>query len=369
MGKSELDLKTKLYQKSVINKIKKIDFEKGSKSPFVVELDPTTECNLSCLGCISNDVLNKQKFSSERLLELGEEIVENGIKAVILIGGGEPLCHPAIGDLIEFLGENGVKMGLTTNGILIDKYVGIISKHCSWTRVSVDAATIEMYKYLRPDKSGNSNFDRVISNMKMLAKNKTGILGYSFLIRTEADGTNFTKTNIFEVKKAARLAKDIGCDYFEVKPSYNMDHFLVMHNEEYMQKLETEINELSDLEDENFKVLESVNLEYALNNELNIQPKNYHECPISELRTLITPSGVYVCPYFRGREDMCIGDVQNTSFYDMWNGQQRKEVMEKLNPEEDCKMHCIRHKSNLILFEMQNSLKNIEPIEDFNFFI
>jgi MoaA/NifB/PqqE/SkfB family radical SAM enzyme len=369
LGKHELDLEAKLYQKTVIDKIKKIKFKKGSESPFVVELDPTTQCNLNCLGCISGELLNQQYFSSERLLKLGKELVDNDIKAVILIGGGEPLCHPAIGDLIEFLGENDVKIGLTTNGVLIDKYIDVISKYCTWTRVSVDAGTEQMYKYLRPHKSGKSLFNKVISNMRMLAESKTGRLGYSFLIRTDADGFNITKTNIFELYDAAKLAKNIGCDYFEAKPSYNMNHFLVMHKKDYMGKAKTEIDKLSNLEDDKFRILKSINLEFTLKNKLNIQPKNYHGCPVSELRTLITPSGVYVCPYFRGRKDMCIGDLQNSEFYDMWNGQQRAEVMERLDPQKDCKMHCIRHKSNLTLFKMQQSVDDITELEDFNFFI
>ncbi|MBM7557272.1 radical SAM protein [Halanaerobacter jeridensis] len=369
MEKSELDLKSKLYQKSVIDRIKKIDFEEGSEAPFVVELDPTTQCNLDCLGCISEDILDNNRFSSERLMELGRELVKAGVKAIVLIGGGEPLSHPKIGDLIEFFGENDVKIGLTTNGILIDKYIDVIAKYCSWTRVSVDAATDEMYQYLRPDKNGNSKFNKVISNMEMLAEKKNGILGYSFLIRTSEDGPNFERSNISEVKKAAKLAKDIGCDYFEIKPSYNMDHFLIMHDEEKMKQLKTEIKEGYKLEEDGFKILESVNLEYAIDNELNIQLKDYHECPISELRTLVTPSGAYVCPYFRGRKDKCIGRVNNTSFSDMWNGGQREEVMKELDPKEDCKMHCIRHKSNLILFKMQKSMENIEAIDDFNLFI
>ena len=71
-----------------------------------------------------------------------------------------------------------------------------------------------------------------------LQKKKQGILGYSFLIRTKADGeienpagSNIgliNHTNVYEIYDAAKLAKDIGCDYFELKPSYDDFHQLVM---------------------------------------------------------------------------------------------------------------------------------------------
>ena len=83
-----LNLVDKLGQKSVISYLKSIDWEKGSPSPFVVELDPTSRCNLACPDCISGDLLNKDEISSERLLRLVDELIAANVKAVILIGGG-----------------------------------------------------------------------------------------------------------------------------------------------------------------------------------------------------------------------------------------------------------------------------------------
>jgi MoaA/NifB/PqqE/SkfB family radical SAM enzyme len=366
--KKTLDLDLKLYQKSIVERITKIDWKKGSESPLVVELDPTTACDLACPGCISEELLNQKAFSNERLLKIGEELIEAGIKAVVLIGGGEPLAHSAIGKLIELLGKNDVRIGITTNGTLINRHIDAIAEYSSWTRVSIDAGTKETFKYLRPDRNGNSKFDKVISNMKLLAKVKRGRLGYSFLIRTASDDKNIYKTNIYEIYEAAKLAREIGCDYFEVKPSYDMDHYLVIHENALMKKAQEEINRLAELETENFKILKSINLDFILKNEQNLQPKEYNSCPVSQLRTLVTPSGVYVCPYFRGRKDKQVGDVQNTSFHDMWHSQQRKEVMAELNPQSDCQMHCIRHSSNQTLFNLQEA-ESINTIEDFDFFI
>ncbi len=49
----------------------------------------------------------------------------------------------------------------------------------------------------------------------------------------------------------------------------------------------------------------------------------------------------------------------------MWHGDQRANLMDELGPSKDCKMHGIRHDSNLILEDMIAGKGEIETIEDF----
>ena len=59
---AKMQLLPKLYQKKVLDKINN-DLVKGeNKSPFVIELDPTTVCDLACPGCISGDLLNQKNL-------------------------------------------------------------------------------------------------------------------------------------------------------------------------------------------------------------------------------------------------------------------------------------------------------------------
>ena len=99
-----MKLTNKLYQKFVIDKLDKTDWNSGNDAPLVVELDPTSVCDLACPGCISEDIIAAgNSFSNERLMSLGQELIDCGVKAVILIGGGEPLVHPKIGDFINLV--------------------------------------------------------------------------------------------------------------------------------------------------------------------------------------------------------------------------------------------------------------------------
>jgi MoaA/NifB/PqqE/SkfB family radical SAM enzyme len=363
----------KLSQHEVVDYLEKVNWDTTSKNPLIVEFDPTTNCNLACPDCISGELLNKDEFSDERVITLTKEMVEAGVKGVILIGGGEPMAHSKISEVIQILGENQVSIGITTNGLYLKKYKDVTSKYVDWVRVSVDAATSKTFQRIRPSRTGESLFDSVIKNMEDFAKNKQAhaVLGYSFMVFSEGNYgfkgvelkndkaknlvsqlRNEIKTNVGEIYQAALLAKNIGCAYFEVKPMYDIHHFSVMQRSEIADVVEEQIDKCKTLQDENFRILVATKLFPSLRGESNLEPKEYKRCASAQVRTLITPSGAYVCPYFRGVEHKKIGDLNTNSFENFWNGPERKNVIDKLDPSIDCPMHCIRNDTNIAIEQM-----------------
>lgn len=341
-----LDLAGKLHQPWLAKQLESIANGAWTAGPVVVELDPTSFCDLACPECISSSLLQQGKFTSERLLELCDELVDAGVLAVILIGGGEPLIHPAIGEVIRRLAAGGISIGLTTNGTQIMRHVDVIAEHVTWTRVSVDAATRETYGLIRPHRGGRTVFDDVVRGMECLAARKRGELGYSFLLvtRRAADGTVRT-TNVQDVLPAARLAREIGCDYFEVKPEYDQRHYLLAQPPEVLSRLRRDLVELETLETEGFSVVTPTTLGDVVDERARDQPKEYSHCPSTDLRTLLTPTGAYACPYHRGNPDARYGDPVTTSFAELWSGDQRQA--KNVDPRVSCRFHCIRHESNL----------------------
>jgi hypothetical protein len=164
------------------------------------------------------------------------------------------------------------------------------------------------------------------------------------------------------------LAKDIGCDYFEVKPSYDMGHFLISQPKAELAEACRQIEAMKELETEKFRVLMPINLQYVLEDKPLLEPKDYKRCAISEMRTLVTPSGAYICPYFRGCADKKIGDLHTQSFAEMWAGQRRADISAATDPSRDCRFHCIRHRSNLLMEEMLEGTE-ADTIADFDRFI
>jgi MoaA/NifB/PqqE/SkfB family radical SAM enzyme len=362
----KLDLVGKLYQRGINAQVSKVAQGERLAAPIVVDLDPTTFCDLACPECISTKVLNKGQFGPERLVRLAQELVEAKVKGVILIGGGEPLMHRAIDQVIEVLHQAGVRIGLVSNGTLIHRHLAALADRVSWTRISMDAATQSTYDRFRPSGRPLSVFPKVIENMRLLARHKAGKLGYSFLLMQRFDEQGrLLETNYDEVLAAGRLAKDIGCDYFEIKAMFDEGHNVVDQRGEDIELVSDQLEQLEALKSSEFHVLASSTWNSLKNKQSALQLKEYHRCGIAELRTTITPSGVYTCAYHRGNPKAHLGDLAETTLQEMWRGAD----VGRIDPERDCRFHCARHESNLELKRFARTETSQELIDDYDPFI
>ena len=68
-----LSLEGKLNQNGIKERIKSTFIKKERTGPWVIELDPTTACNLACHDCISANLLNQGGIDPKRLLKLANE--------------------------------------------------------------------------------------------------------------------------------------------------------------------------------------------------------------------------------------------------------------------------------------------------------
>lgn len=360
-----LDLVRKLYQESVYPHVREVAQGRRLSSPLVIDLDPTTVCDLACPECISSNVLNNGQISRDRIETLAEEFARSQVKAVILIGGGEPLLHRSIGTVIRTLHDAGIQIGLVTNGTQIRRHIEPLAEMVSWTRVSMDAGTPETYHRFRPSRGKTSAFPLIIENIRLLAERKAGRLGYSFLLmqRFDPDG-RVLETNYHEVYAAGRLAKELGCDYFEIKAMLDEHHFTVNQAKKDIALVEEQLDRLRELEDESFHLLGSSNWNTVRDGLDPVQEKEYHSCNVAELRTTVTPTGVYICPYHRGNPKGKLGDITTSSFDEVW----AKVDTTVIDPSQDCQFMCARHATNLEISALEPKGKP-ELIRDYDPFI
>jgi len=194
--------------------------------PALVTIDPTNNCNLKCIWCNSEYILKRRKswLSKKTLLETADFLAnwqgtkkwEKGVEAVCIAGGGEPLLHHHVGDLIDRLVDNGIEVGVVTNGTHIDKFIKSLSK-CTWVGVSVDAGTPETFKKIK----GKNHFEKVVDNMgklidystsnnTMLGSKRPGYgVSYKYLLHPYNAG---------EIVKAVKIAEHIKCKNFHLRP-------------------------------------------------------------------------------------------------------------------------------------------------------
>ena len=63
------------------------------------------------------DILNTGiKFELDNLKKSLLNLIENGLKSVIIIGGGEPTVSPYFFDIVNLLKEKRIQIGIVTNG-------------------------------------------------------------------------------------------------------------------------------------------------------------------------------------------------------------------------------------------------------------
>ena len=142
--------------------------------------------------------------------------------------------HKDFSKILYLCKKLNIKIGITTNGLLIDKHMEAIAKFADWTRVSMDAGNPKTFNVVRPNRIKNS-FNIICKNISTLSKIKNGKLGYSFLL---IENKKLNYSNVSDLFQAAELAKNLGCDYFEYKPMVDENHFLVKYSDEFMNELD-----------------------------------------------------------------------------------------------------------------------------------
>ncbi len=86
-----------------------------------MEIETSHICNLRCIYCynMAGEKLTNE-LSFDKITNVIEQAIDLGVKRFILIGGGEPLMHPRIMDIIEFIHNRTINIDLFTNGTLLD---------------------------------------------------------------------------------------------------------------------------------------------------------------------------------------------------------------------------------------------------------
>ena len=123
--------------------------------PVRVIYEPTIDCNLKCPMCDRTHKAEYNKHKSNQLsidlaLQFLRDIASMGVENILLIGGGEPLMHPDIQEIINLIKRNNIHLHLWTNGTLInEKNVGFFASNCDIITVSLDSPYSDINDQLR----------------------------------------------------------------------------------------------------------------------------------------------------------------------------------------------------------------------------
>lgn len=174
--------------------------------PITCEIDPSNYCQNNCSWCIYSNYIksNRMHLDYSLYFDIILQLKEIGCKSITLTGGGEPLMNPEIVNMIKFAHSYGMKIGLITNGILLDTIIPQISSF-EFIRVSLDATTSETYEKTK----GTKFFNKVCENVKLVSKLGVTDIGISMC---------YGKDNEHEADSFPALGRELGAAYAQVKP-------------------------------------------------------------------------------------------------------------------------------------------------------
>ncbi len=319
--------------------------------PIYAEISLSQDCNHACRFCAFDYLRKEGIFANfENLKKAIKDMAQGGVKSINFSGEGEPLLHPRAREIIKYAKKSGFDLGLTTNGSLLsEKLLKEILPYLTWLRVSLDAARAEThFKIHRPRVP---DFERIISNLKEAVKIKKSeklscTLGVQMLLLPD---------NWQEAVPLARLVKKIGVDYLVIKP--------------YSQHPQSKNRYYENISYEKYLVLSSKLLkEKTKNFEIIFREKTMkrlhkkrgysicHSVPFFWVH-LATNGDVYSCGNFVGDLRFKLGNYNEKSFKEIWEGERRKEHIKFILNEFDlkeCRKNCRMDKINCYLEKLRN---------------
>jgi len=104
--------------------------------PIHLQLSPTNKCNFNCSFCSCSNRDRAEEIDYAYLIKVLGKFRKLGCEAVTITGGGEPLMHPKINEIIKSIKNKGMEVGLTTNGSLLHLLKGSSMRSLTWCRIS-----------------------------------------------------------------------------------------------------------------------------------------------------------------------------------------------------------------------------------------
>ncbi len=173
---------------------------------FIFEITP--KCDFDCIYCYNvwkeKTDYQQKILNVEQIKQLFFKLMQETEIEGITISGGEPLLYENLFEVIDFLNQHNIKIGLTTHGTLLNKSKirKLIKLGVSYFEISLDALNPEIYHKL--------------TNDNQLDKVKQAILNIKKYNTKLTVSTILSKLNIDEIPKIIDLCFAMSVDYISL---------------------------------------------------------------------------------------------------------------------------------------------------------
>jgi MoaA/NifB/PqqE/SkfB family radical SAM enzyme len=185
--------------------------------PRTFQIDWTDRCNIDCFFCSQADMRRGRGELPLAVLErCFFEMEEFQVETLNVAGGGDPLFHHEIVQILEAIRPRRFRIGtITTNAVLARARVAELLLETTREQISVSLNSLNAEDYGRVMRTSPRNFDRVLDNVRALvaARRAAGasrpLIAVQFLVH---DATRR------QLPAMLALAQDLGVDRVAFSP-------------------------------------------------------------------------------------------------------------------------------------------------------
>ena len=316
-------------------------------APIYVRIKPINKCCHNCGFCVYNssysnmhNTMNKvDTISKEKLFEILNDFKDMGVKAVTYSGGGEPLLHPNITEVMRKTINNNIDLSIITNGELLSEDNAKVLANAKWIRISMDYCNAAMFKQSRG--GSETRFIKIIDNIRNFSNIKSNecTLSINYII---------TKENYTMLYDAAKLLKELKVDNVRMFPVLTTDENFINYHKPLEKVVLDQLKHIrNELSSDNYKTYDSYNItKYEID-------RKYTTCYIMQTVPAIgADCNVYNCHNKSYTTESIIGSIKNQSFKEMWFSEKTKKHFKLYNPKNYCKCQCANDGKNIFINEL-----------------
>lgn len=199
------------------------NFKAGKPGTIIsTHISPEGSCNLKCGYCSVTYRDTHSRIELDRIKKYVLDLKERGLKAVILTGGGEPTIYKNFNELISFLANENMSIGLITNGTQTERIDKSLLKHFSWVRISINVFEGWQEKIKFP-------FEHLSDEC---------VVGCSMVYTGEHEiGKDDHKDWLKMFKEVSKVADKCGAKYIRVLPNCLLEQDQLLTQHEVLQKI------------------------------------------------------------------------------------------------------------------------------------
>lgn len=300
--------------------------------PWTLDIEPTVSCNLRCVMCHSVKI-REQRKTKNMSFEDFKRIIDSipTLLKVTIQGMGEPLLAPDFLKMVSYADQKDIAVTTTLNATFIDEKIArkVVESGLIRTYISLDGATKETYENIRK----GAIFEKTLGGIRNLvrARKKNG----EPFIDLWMVGVG---QNILELPQMIDLAVDLGVDSLTLQPDmtyWGKDEFRDKMKEKLLSRRGSEVANI--IKEAQARAKEKgLNFVYVRGTKFTKQKP----CIWPWQSGFISTDGrVVPCCLLADPEIISFGNMLETPFKEIWNGEKIKSLRASLK-KGDLRRYC-----------------------------